>query len=141
VSTAIRRALYGKMAGDTTLNNLLGTPAPGYGKNIYHKSAPAGATFPYVVFEKQSGVPTEAFTRPSAFETDIWMIKAVDRSSTADPAEAIADRLKALLNDSTLSISGGTLMYLRRQSDVEYPETVDGMQYAHVGALYRLIYE
>jgi hypothetical protein len=33
MSTAVRRALYGKLAGDTTLNNLLGTPATNYSKS------------------------------------------------------------------------------------------------------------
>src|SRR5215207_9433098 len=117
MSTAIRRAIYGKMSGDTTLNNLLGTPATGYSKSIYYQEAPAGANYPLVIFNQQSGVPTEAFQNPSAFENDVWLVKGVDRSTSADTAEAIADRVKTLLNDTTLSISGGTLSYLRRQSD------------------------
>jgi hypothetical protein len=82
MSTAVRRALYGKLAGDTTLNALLGTPATGYSKSIYHQEAPDGAS---------------------------------------------------------LSISGSTLLYLRRQSDVEYPEVDNGVRYSHAGALYRLV--
>lgn len=139
MSTPVRRALYGKMAGDTTLTNLLGSAAPGYSKAIYHQQAPATASFPCVVFSKSSGVPIEAFGDPSAFENDIWQIKAIDRNTTADGAEAISARLQTLLNDATLSISGGTLVYLRRQSDVEYPEVADGVTYQHVGSLYRLV--
>jgi hypothetical protein len=139
VSTAVRRGLYGKLAGDTTLNNLLGTPAAGYTKAIYHNTAPSGATFPYVVFSKQSGVPTETMGNPDAFENDIWLVKAVDKDTSADDAEAIQARVKALLNDATLSISGVTLTYLRRQSDVEYEELTDGVRYQHVGALFRLV--
>lgn len=141
MSTAIRRALYGKMAGDTTLVNLLGTPAPGYSKSIYHQDAPAGAHYPLVIFNKQAGTPTEAFTDPSAFETDIWLIKGIDRSPSADTAEAIQARLDALLSDAALSISGASLMYLRRQSDVEYPETTDGVRYQHAGSLFRLVFQ
>ena len=141
MSTAVRRAVYGKLAGDTTLNNLLGTPATGYSKSIYHNTAPAGASFPYVLFNKQSGVPTEAFTDPSAYETDVWLVKAVDRNTSADTAEAAAARVQALLNDASLSISGSTLMYLRRQSDVEFEEEAQGVRYQHVGSLYRLLYD
>jgi len=140
MSTVVRRALYGKMAGDTTLNNLLGTPASGYSKSIYHGEAPQGAKFPFVVFSKSSGVPTEAFGDPDALENDVWLIKGIDKSTSADTAEAIQDRLRVLLNDSSLSISGGTLLYLRRQSDVEYPEVTDGVTYAHAGSLYRLVW-
>lgn len=141
MSTASRRAIYGKLAGDTTLNNLLGTPAPGYTKNIYHQEAPAGAAFPLVIINKQSGTPTEAFTDPSAMETDIWLVKAVDRNTSADTAEAVSARAAVLLNDAALTISGATTLYLRRQSDVEYPEVTDGVTYRHVGSLFRLVYD
>ena len=139
MSTPVRRAIYGRMAGDTTLNNLLGAPAAGYSKNIYHQQAPAGAQYPLVVFQKSSGVPTEAFGDPSAIDTDVWLVKAIGRDTSADPAEAAAARIITLLNDAPLSISGSTLLYLRRQSDVEYPEEVDGQMYQHVGSLYRLV--
>jgi hypothetical protein len=140
MSTAVRRAIYGKLSGDTTLNNLLGTPATGFSKSIYHAQAPAAAAFPFVILNKQSGVPTEAFNNPSAFEDDIWLVRATDRNTTADTAEAVAARVQTLLNDATLTISGATHLYLRRQSDVEYLETVEGVRYAHCGALYRLVY-
>lgn len=141
MATAVRRALYGKLAGDTPLNNLLATPATGYSKSIYHQQAPDGAAYPFIVFNKQSGVPTEAFADPSAYDTDVWLVKAIDRGTSADTAEAISARIAVLLNDATLSISGGTLLYLRRQSDVEYPEVSNGVQYKHAGSLYRLVYE
>lgn len=139
MSTPVRRALYGRLAGDTTLNNLLGTPASGYSKSIYHQQAPPGAAFPFVIFSKSSGIPTEAFGDPDALDTDVWLVKAVDKDTSADDAEAIAARLQVLLNDASLSISGSTLLYLRRQSDVEYSEIEAGVQYAHVGSLYRLV--
>jgi len=139
VSTPVRRAIYGKLAGDTTLNGILGTPPAGYSKSIYHQQAPAGAGFPYVLFQKQAGNPTEAFGDPSAIDTDVWLVKAVDRNTSADPAEAAQARIIVLLNDASLSISGSVLLYLRRQSDVEYPEEIDGVQYKHAGSLFRLV--
>ena len=139
MSVATRRAIYGKLAGDTTLNNLLGTPASGYTKSIYHQQAPSAAAFPYVIFQKQAGTPTEAFGDPSALDTEVWLIKAVDRSTSADAAETISARIAALLNDQTLSISGTTWQYMRRQSDVDYPEEIDGVQYVHAGSLFRLV--
>jgi hypothetical protein len=140
MATNVRRGIYGKLSGDTTLNNLLGAPASGYSKAIYHNEAPTNAAFPFVTFSKSSGVPTYAMTTTSAFENDVWLVKAIDRSTSADVAESIAARLTALLNDASLSISGATLVYLRRESDVEYPEVGDdSVMYKHVGALYRLV--
>jgi hypothetical protein len=141
MATATRRAIYGKLAGDTTLNNLLGAPPAGWAKSIYHNQAPGGATYPLIVFFKSAGTPTDAFAKPGAFENEVWTVKAVDRNTSADNAEAIAARVKALLNDASLSISGATHLYLRRQSDIEYPEVEDGVVHHHVGSLYRLVYE
>lgn len=139
MSTAVRRAIYGKLAGDTSLNNLLGAAPSGYSKSIYHDQAPAGAGFPYVILGKQAGFPTEAFGDPSALETDTWMVKGVDRNTTADLAEQIAARIIFLLNDAALSISGSNLLYIRRSGDVEYPEETDGVFYRHAGALFRIV--
>lgn len=139
MSTVVRRALYGKLAGDTTLNNLLGTPATGFSKSIYYQEAPAGAAYPFLIFSRQAGTPTEAFTDPSALENDVWLVRATDRDTTADDVEAIAARVAVLLNDTSLSISGNTLLYLRRQSDVDYSETDRGVQYRHAGSLFRLV--
>jgi hypothetical protein len=149
VSTAIRRSLYGKLSGDTTLNNLLGAPPAGYSKSIYDGVAPKDAAFPYVIFNLQSDVDEEAMADPAAYTDHIWMIKGVDGpgeppKSTApsgDAADAIADRIRVLLNDTTLSISGASLMYLRRQSGVRYPEVTEGVTYRHSGGLYRLVWQ
>lgn len=141
MSTATRRAIYGKMSGDTTLTNMLAAGAPGYTQAIYHYEAPQDVRFPFVIFSKSSGVPTEAMSDPSAYETDVWLIKGVDQSSSADKVEAIAARIAVLLNDASLSISGANLMYLRRQSDVDYSELSDGVSYRHCGSLFRLVAE
>ena len=137
--TAIRRSLYGKLSGDTTLNALLATPAAGYSKAIYFHQAPAGAQFPYVLFQKMSGIPTETFGDPEFMEGDTWMVKGVDRSPSADKVESIADRVNTLLQDASLSISGTSLLYLRRQSDIEYPEVDEGVLYHHCGAIFRVV--
>jgi len=145
LSVVIRRSLYGKMAGDTSLVALLGTPSAGYAKSIYHQQAPTGAGFPYVIFQKQSGMPRYA-VGARAYDSELWLIKGVDRSaapadSTADRVDAVAARLDALLTDGTVSISGHVQMLLRRDSDIEYLEVSDGVSYRHAGALFRLIYE
>lgn len=139
MSTATRRAIYGKLAADTTLTGMLATGAAGFTQAIYHFEAPEDVKFPFVIFSKSSGVPTEAMGKPSAYETDVWLIKAVDQSSSADKAEAVAARITVLLNDASLSISGANLMFLRRQSDVDYSEMSDGVSYRHCGSLYRLV--
>lgn len=143
MSTPVRRGIYGKLAGDTTLNTLLATPPAGWTKSIYYQIAPAKAPYPFVLLNKQAGTPREAFGDPSALETDVWMVKAIGMDtptqSSADAVEAISARVTSLLNDAALSISGSTTLYVRRQSDVDYLEVTDGVQYRHSGSLYRLV--
>jgi hypothetical protein len=138
MSVPIRRALYGKLAGDTTLNNLLGTPAAGYSHSIYYQSAPPEASFPFVVFNKASSNPTYTLAT-NAMDTDVWTVKGVDRNTDTDPVENIASRLNVLLTDGTISISGKTQLYLRRDGDYDYSEDVKGQTYCHAGSEFRLI--
>jgi hypothetical protein len=143
VSVATRRAIYGKMSGDVTLNALLGTPASGYSKSIYYQHAPQGAGFPYVIFSLQANTPRYAMTATAgtaAFDDEVWLIKGVDRSLDADPVDSIVSRLNELLTDGTISISGKVQCLLRRESETPYAEVADGVRYLHGAALYRLVY-
>ena len=147
MSQAIRRALYGKMAGDSTLTNLLASPPTGLSKSIFHQQAPDAANAPFVIFNKQAGTPAYSY-RNRAYDNELWLIKGVASSATAgtvsvdDAADAISSRLNALLTDGTISISAATQLYLRRESDVEYSEQPEGQpRYVHAGALYRLMYQ
>jgi hypothetical protein len=140
MSIAVRRALYGKMAGDGTLTGLLGTPATSHNQSIYHDIAPKGSGYPYIVFSQQTGTPR--YTLGSrAFDNDLWLVKGVDGNSDSDPVDAIASRLDDLLTDGTISISARDQLYLRRETDVVYSEVVDGVLVRHHGSLFRLIYE
>lgn len=137
---ASRRAIYGKMAGDATLDALLATPPTGYSHNVFYQVAPDAADYPFVIFNRQAGTPSYALGGRT-MDSEVWLVKAVDRSDTADAADAIASRLNALLTDGTVSISGGTQLYLRRESDLDYSEVTDGVAYRHAGSLYRLIFK
>ena len=143
-ATDVRRALYGKMAGDGPLTTLL-APAPStYGQSIFYQQAPSAAGFPYVIFNKQAGTPAYAMgPMPAARlrDNDIWLVKGIDRADTADLADDIASRLDALLTDGVLSISGRTQLYLRRESDIVYAEVAEGVVYRHSGSLFRLMYQ
>lgn len=140
--TGVRRAIYGKLAGDTTLNGLLGAPPAPYTHAIYYELAPKTEGFPYVIFQKQSGTPVYAMVNGgSAYDNDLWLVKGVDRAQSVDGAEAVAERIDALLQDASLSISGLSLMYLRRDSDIAYSEVDEGVRYEHAGALYRISFQ
>ncbi len=141
MSTPIRKAIYGKLAGDMTLTSMLASPFTGFSQAIYYQQAPENALYPFVVFSKSSGVPTDTFHTPGAYESDVWLVKGIANTQTADVVESIQARLIALLNDATLSISGRALMALRRMSDTDYSEITDGESFKHCGSLFRVVHE
>lgn len=126
---AVEVGIYAKLSGDATLM----ATATG----VYHRKAPAGSVAPYVVFHKQSGI--HDFALASRMWRDyLYLIKIVDQSDSTSQAGTLLERIDTLLNDGTITVSGYSLMEMRRQSDVEYDEVVEGVTWQHVGALFRI---
>lgn len=149
MSTPVRRAIYGRLKSDTSLNAALGGTAAGYMRNIYHDPPPQDAGYPFVVISKSSGIPTASFIGQGKdiYQTDVWLVKGVDHNTTADKVEFIQSRIAQLLGGTatngttSLEFAGSaTQLYLHRQSDIEYSEVIDGEVYRHAGSLFRLIY-
>lgn len=134
VSTkAIRTALYQKL-NTASVTGLLASGSA----SLFHEIAPGTAAYPLLIFGKQSGVATKRFGG-NAFDRQLWMVKGVVRGQSSSAAEDIAAAVDALLDFGTLTISGGSLMYMARESDIDYTETTNDQQYRHHGGLYRLV--
>jgi hypothetical protein len=132
-STAVAVGLYQALAGSAPIYSKLATAS-----SIFHEVAPEGAALPFLIFGKQSGVPTYTFG-DTYFDSQLWMIKAVGRSETSNDLEAVQLAVDTLLTNQTIAIENGSLLDLRRQSDIDYLEEDDGDQYRHHGGLYRVI--
>ncbi len=131
----VREAIFDRLVGDATLTALLSSPTA-----VHHQVAPQTEATPFVVFNKQAGTPMWAFGGP-ALQNDLWQVKAIALGSSASDAEVIAARIDVALTNAVLVITGSTHLYLRRESDVDYPEQDGADTYRHCGALYRLISE
>jgi hypothetical protein len=132
---SVRDAIYGLLTADDTLTDLLSSATA-----VYHQEAPTEADWPLVIFNRQTGQRDRAFAG-EPMRPEVWLVKAVTRAHSASTAEAIDARLEALLDGAGLSITGSTLLYLRRTSDVQYPEQDGQDTYQHVGGLYRLVHQ
>jgi hypothetical protein len=129
---AVKRGLRAKLAGDSGITTALG------GTAIYESLAPQGTDPPYVIYNKQSGVPKYTLGG-SAFENQLYMVKVVTEAPSMAGAGSIAERINGVLTDGALTMTGRTQLYLRRENDVEYVETDSGKRFNHSGALYRVI--
>ena len=129
---ALEKALYSALSGDATLTGLLSSATA-----IYQGVAPDGADPPYVVYGKQANTKTYTFGA-KAWDNSLYLIKAVDERPSAARAGTIQDRLEVLLTDAALTVTGRTHLYLRPETDVDYPEVDQGRTTWHRGHLYRI---
>lgn len=128
----VRSALYAKLTGTAAINSAVSG-------RIYFGLAPANATYPYIVFSKVSGAKTRAFQTPEAFKREVWLVKAVDRGSSANTAESVAALVDTALDGGTVTVSGKRLADLAHVSDVSYPEPDGDQLYHHSGANYAVV--
>jgi hypothetical protein len=135
MADTLRAAIYQRLSTDSELRQLLGQA-----DGIYHHVAPATARSPYIVFQKQTGNPSWTFGihRGDHLQQERWLIKAVCSGRSASPAEKAADRADELLHDAPLVLDDATVLFCRRVSDVDYPETSGPDLFHHVGAIYRI---
>jgi hypothetical protein len=128
-----RAAMWAALNGDASLTRLLATTS-----SIYHRRAPLAAGFPFILFAKQSGAPSWSFKGPP-LDSEVWIVQGIDRAPSAATAEDISTQIDTVLTDPNLTLSDGTLMYCRRQSDVDFEEGSDpDALIHHVGGLYQV---
>lgn len=130
----LKTAIYNKLAADATLTALLANGS----SSIFHQIAPEQTNAPYVIFNQQSGTPDWTMGQ-KAFDNYTYQIKGVTEGPSAAAAGTIAARIETVLNDQPLTLASGTLLYLRKASDVDYPETNLGTIYNHSGGIYRIL--
>ena len=130
--SANRTALYQRLAASPEVTGLLAAPDA-----IYHQIAPQTATGPYVILQKQAGTPDWQFAGASV-QQEVWLVKAVHKSSSAGRAEEIAGAIDAALTDAPLAIDGEQLLAVYRESDITYAENDGADVYRHEGALFRI---
>lgn len=129
---AIRQALY------QALNVASVTTHLGSGSaSLVHEVAPPSASYPLCLFNRQSDTSTLRFGG-NAFDNQVWQVKGIVRGSSASTAEDIDKAVRDLLDFGTLTISGGSLMFMARISGFEYAENEGDEVYRHAGSLYRV---
>lgn len=133
MSTAVRQSLYSKLTGTSSITSKLATAS-----SVFHGQAPPDAAYPYIIFHKQAKSRRRAQAKTVAFEDETWMVKAVDRNTTSNIAEAISEAVEAVLTNGDLTVSGKTFHDVFPIGDVDYLETDGDQTFRHHGANYRV---
>jgi len=131
-SSAIDNALIAKLGADATLLAICTN-------GVYWDEAPPGMT-KFVIVSMVDELD-EAQFGGRAYEDGLYLVKAVALSTAGANIQAAAARIDALLEDSTLTVSGYSHMVMHRESRVRLTEVDDidpSIRWLHRGGMYRV---
>lgn len=131
----IARALewiHDTLSADATLAGLVST-------RIFDGLAPQGSAYPFVVFNHQGGSDTLGVGAVRVLNSGLFQIKVVAQSDSYASGIAIADRIDEVLHGAAGSKDGAYIASCVREQAIMLIEQSNGIEYRHVGGLYRLI--
>lgn len=96
-------------------------------------------TAPYVTFLCQSSVDVRGVGGVRISTDNLYEVKAVAQSGSWDDVRPIASRIGELIDlpNTTVTRPGGQLVCVRERI-ISYPEVDEGLQYRHLGGVYRI---
>lgn len=134
----INAALYSRFMGDATLTGQL----PG---GVHDTLAKQGTTGRRLIFQKipvAQGVDSYTFGNNLVSRRLLYMVKIIDDVPMVAPSKQAAytalARAHSTLTGTALTVSGYTVMNLRRTGDIDYPEPGDGVIHEHIGHTYEI---
>lgn len=125
--------IYDSLASDSELLALVGL------SSISGTLSVGELTPPYVTFMNQSSRDVTGNSGIIISTANLYMIKAVARTGSWDDVKPIAARIFALFHrpNTEIDVPGGSLTS-HRENIINYAEVTDGVQYRHLGAVYRI---
>jgi hypothetical protein len=122
-------AIYNALSADgSLLAELSGTP-------IYYSVAPQGVDRPHVIFFNAGGGPENIY--PGYLTSVRFAVKGV--ANTFEKACDIDTAIYNALHDATLTVSGTTNIWTRREDEISVTELTDGGELIyHEGGYYRI---
>ena len=127
--------LYAVLSGDATLAGL----ATG---GIYAHFNPATSpTFPFVLYQLQApGMDTRGVGPARVMTQALYLVRGVAQANSfGGSLKSIADRIDVLLQAASGTAAGGLVLSCVREQPFALPETgPGGLQYRHLGGIYRL---
>lgn len=129
------------LVADTWLANTLTNDAQLMGEvnGVYSSEAPQGAPMPYVIFEWMGGTDVTFVNGIRVWHSGVWVVKAVDETTTFADLQTAAERLEALLHRQSGNNSGGTVFTATREAPFRSAYSDDsGKSYRELGGRFRI---
>lgn len=123
--------IYDTLSADVTLAGLVST-------RIYDGLAPQGSAFPFVAFNHQGGADLRGVGTERVFNNSLYQVKAVTKGGSYVSGAAIADRIDTLLHGQNGTTSDGVIIGCVRDQALMLIEQQNGVEYRHIGGIYRI---
>lgn len=94
--------------------------------------------YPYIVFNLQAPRDIRGVGPARIMADLLYTIKATTRGNSYLPLREIANRIDEILTAASGSAIGGNVLHVIREESIHFPETVNGVEYRHLGGLFRL---
>lgn len=129
----VEKWLWEALSGDSTLVGLIGTD------NIVGTLAPEALDPPYLAWLCQSAIDIKGNAGQIISVDTLYEIKAVAQTSTWDDVGPVAQRVKQILHrpGEVITTVNGSLSCVHDRI-IQYPEVNEGVQYRHLGGIYRI---
>lgn len=101
---------------------------------MYHGLASRIATYPIISFELYMARDVNGVGTSRIITNGVWLVRAIGATEAYSALASIADRVDTLMQGAS---SGGVLGCIREEP-FEFEEVIDGVQYRHLGGLYRI---
>lgn len=130
-SLRVRTWLIALLKADATLLPLIAG-------RVYGSRIPAGAIFPLIQMNMQSGRDIQGLGTNRLMSRPLFQIKVITRGGITAETEAITDRLDQILQNTSAVPHRGVVISAQREQEISYTEQIDSDTFfEHTGGLYR----
>lgn len=105
------------------------------GERVFDTIAPNNAEYPIIVFSSSSPRDVRG-VRVRAMSTFSYTVKVIDKAKTYSGIEALAEAIDKALELKSGPAAGGVILSCHRETPFSYIESVDGLEFRHLGGLY-----
>lgn len=130
--TRAAKWLYSRLAAD----GVLAAAAPG---GIHEHPAPPGTASPLITYQLQAPVDVKVVPDKRVWAEMVYLVRAIGQGRSYVVLEAAADRLDVLLDRADGATSDARVISCTRDSAYALSEERNGVEYRHLGGLFRLL--
>lgn len=131
----IERWLKTTLAASGAVTAIVGS---GANARIYADTAPANSPFPLIVFGFMSASDVMEVGQTRFMGRATYLVRGIGQTRSKQALEALAAAIDAALHRQGGSVTGGVVLSCTREEPFSLAEQLDGVDYRHLGGLYRI---